>query len=236
MEPNTDYVSLHLAWIDEHKTYRPPFFESEYKTYKEQMVVVYQNINENQSYSVLNRYAYSTLTFDIKNQRHNQNAMRNLLKTIFPTETGSSSRKFFFITIGFDHDYFRISRVMPFIKQMLGWEWIVSCKANFEYHRKVDGCVKYHPHIHFFVGVDNPRFCKQRVIDCIWRVKDVPRLLGNNKSNIDVKKAGQHHMDYILLYKVPEKMEMVELDKKWRSKNNIPDFEKNWTDIQFVES
>lgn len=233
MNPNTDYTATHLQWLKRHPSYYPPYYEKySCNNYYDQMCLHYKTLMELHPAKKVNELAYRDLLADMYHQQNYDKTIRDLQKTICQGNTGSS-RKFFFVTIGFEHDLFTINKALFCIKQILGYEWVTSAKANFEFHRVVEGQIFEHPHVHFFIGTDDKKMCKSKIIGKIFRAKSCNSIV-SNENFIDVKVAEQYHMDYILLKKKDEKMPMVQLDKEWRQENNIPDFEKDWENIQFV--
>lgn len=237
MNPNTDYIAIHLQWIKKHPSYtndcwRPSGKTGDPTNYYDLMMCHYTALLDHNTRSLVNKTAYTDLCRDMARFETYEKTIKDIQKTICQGNTGSS-RKFFFVTIGFEHDLFTIPKALFCIKQILGYEWVTSAKANFEFHRVVEGQIFEHPHVHFFIGTDDKKMCKSKIIDKIFRAKSCSSII-SNKNFIDVKVAEQHHMDYILLKKKDEKMPMVQLDIEWRQENNIPDFEKNWEDIQFV--
>lgn len=211
----TDYKSAHLAWLKATKTFSPQY-ASDYRSdisYLEIMTSLYSNPNVNQQ--IAEKFFVADKTWFRKAIAISKEIDKqvNLLE---PTANSC-----WFVTIGFNHDTWTIEKCTKAIKNILGMDWIIKAKGNFELFRE-DG---QHPHFHMLL--ETPKGGKNDVIDRIFRPKYIQSIVAS-KNYIDVKVALPCHDKYIYLDKTSEKLQYIELDKEWRKKNNIPDYEKNW--------
>jgi len=127
-----------------------------------------------------------------------------------------------FITIGFNHQTWSVNKCLKVIKTVTELGWVKSCRAVFELHRD-NGL---HPHCHFYI-VPSVRYSKSKVLEKLWATAGIKGVV-LQKSFIDYKLAGDHHLNYIMLRKTCDKMPFVELDNKWRSDNKIGILEVDW--------
>lgn len=212
-----DYISAHLAWIRSHRTFTPRYAHDYTESYEDIMKQLYQN-----PYFRLNPdLAKKLWASDIAWQRRAivlANGMNNEVSKIIPNNYG-----LWFVTIGFNHQTWTVTDCCKIIEKILGMDWIISAKANFELFRENGE----HPHVHFIIKTEEP---KSRILDKLFRPLYVKKVV-LSKSFIDVKPMSDYHLKYIELDKQTAKQEFVDKDKEWRLKNKIPDYEKNWGTI-----
>jgi len=212
----TDFKSAHLSWISQET--KKGFIPKEYVDWK-----------YNISYLEMMRFTYSqpACTQEIAEMFYNADKKyvldklkisRSIDKKLQMLESTPDGR--WFVTIGFNHQTWNIQKCIKCIEKILGMDWIIKAKANFELFRENGE----HPHIHFLLETKEP---KSRILDKLFRPKYVKDIV-LARSFIDVKEAQPFHDKYINLDKQTLKQEYVEKDKEWRKKHNIPDYEKNW--------
>lgn len=213
-----DYKSAHLAWIKATKTFtckypqdiRPP------TTYYDVIRELYNNP------VVTQQHAKRFFIDDKKWFRESQLISKEIDKSVNAEVPKEINR--FFVTIGFNHQTWSISKCVKVIENILDMKWVKSAKANFELHRENGE----HPHVHFVIETDEP---KSRLLEKMFRPNYVKEVV-LNKSFIDCKVMAEYHLKYILLDKTEDKMDYVRKDIEWRKKNKIPDFEKNWENVK----
>lgn len=212
----TDYKAAHLNFIKEQS--QKGFIPKEYVDWK-----------YNIPYLEMMRFTYSqpAATQEVAEMFYNadkkwlldkQKISKSIDKRLQLLESTPDGR--WFVTIGFNHQTWNIQKCTKCIEKILGMDWIIKAKANFELFRENGE----HPHCHFLLETKEP---KSRILDKLFRPKYVKDIV-LARSFIDVKEAQPFHDKYINLDKQTLKQEYVEKDKEWRNKNNIPDYEKNW--------
>lgn len=208
-----DFKSAHLAWIHATKTFTPKYAHDYTLSYYDIMAELYNNPKCTQD------LAKKFFICDQKWFRECSRINKQVSKMV--DEVSPVDNNFWFVTIGFNHQTWSVSKCCKAIEKIISMEWIISCKANFELHRENGE----HPHIHFLLETKEP---KSRILDKLFRPKYVKDLV-LSKSFIDVKPAQEHHRKYIELDKQTDKLEYVQKDREWRIKNGIPDYQKNWS-------
>lgn len=121
-----------------------------------------------------------------------------------------------FVTIGFNHQEWTVSKCVQFVHDLLKLNWIVKCRVIFELHRE-NGL---HPHIHILMETKEK---KGKILQLLWKSKGIKKIV-LSKEFIDVKPAQGYHDQYINFQKKEDKMVFVEQDNKWRQANNIPSY------------
>lgn len=208
----TDHKNAHLAWIHKTKTFCPRY-PSDYRVpYLQVMTELYRDPRITQEMAQA-MYLSDKVWFAQSSQID-----KTLDKLVY--EKVVTPDNLWFVTIGFNHQTWRIDKCCSAIERILDMNWVTRAKANFELHRE-NGL---HPHVHFIIETKEP---KSRVLDKIFRPRYIKDLV-LARNHIDVKKAMPHHMKYIELDKTEDKMPYVEQDIKWREDNNIPNYEKDW--------
>jgi len=123
----------------------------------------------------------------------------------------------FFLTIGFNHQTYTIPKCVALIEKILTYDWILKCRAVFEFHRENGE----HPHCHFLITTSLPN--KSKFLEQIWAVKGIKTIV-LKKTFIDVQPALPRHTPYIMLDKADTKKIYIAKDIIWRKTNNIPEF------------
>lgn len=208
-----DFKSAHLAWIKSTKNFVPKFAHDYSEPYYDIMVELYRRE------FITQEFAEILFKADKKWFKETKKLSKEIDKKIDKEEPEQSG--YWFVSLGFDHNVWTIKDCHKIITSILKMEWVIQGKANFELHRENSE----HPHCHFLIETKEPF---SRIKDKIFRPQYVKNLV-KQKNFVDVKVATPTHHDYINLIKKEEKMSMVEKDIVWRKKNNIPDYEKNWT-------
>jgi len=130
----------------------------------------------------------------------------------------------FFLTIGFNHQTYTIPKCVALIEKILTYDWILKCRAVFEFHRENGE----HPHCHFLITTSLPN--KSKFLEQMWAVGGIKQVVlaqGNGKkcpTFIDAKPAEPRHIPYIMLDKADKKKQYIQKDIIWRKNNNIPEF------------
>lgn len=123
-----------------------------------------------------------------------------------------------FITIGFNHQTFKISDAVLVIRRICENKIFKEIRGVFEMFRENGE----HPHVHFLAEL-HETLPKSKILEKLWATKGIKKQV-LSKTFIDVKKAEDYHTNYILGIKKQEKMKYIEKDKEFRKKNNIPEF------------
>jgi len=209
-----DYKSAHLLWLKRTKDFIPSYtlVEATTKDYHELMEFTYSQKSATQE------YAHNRFLEDVKHYDNCVGAIRSVkieLQKMIPTPNG-----IWFVTIGFNHQTWSVTKCKKFIEKVLDMDWIIRAKANFELYRENGE----HPHVHFIIETKEP---KSRILEKLLRPQYAKEVV-LSKNFIDVKVCSDYHHKYINLDKQVDKMKYVEKDKEWRKKNSIPEYEKNW--------
>lgn len=125
-----------------------------------------------------------------------------------------------FVTLGFDDRVVKPIDMRNLCERMKKTYDLVTYVH--ELHRKDDsGKVVKHHHTHYLIRTDQ---AKSTIVKKIWGFAGIKKIMANQEK-IDVKnyKDGpyERYEKYISGDKVHEKLECVELDKKWRLENNL---------------
>lgn len=210
-----DYKSAHLAWINSTKSFTPKY-ASDYRSDISYFEVMKQIYNDS---ICTQEIAKSFFISDKIWFQQSFKVSKEIDKEIDKLEPTANSM--WFVTVGFNHATWSIKDCDKFITKVLEMEWVISAKANFELHR-TNGL---HPHCHFAIETKEP---KSKILDKLFRPLYAKKVIFS-KNFIDIKPMMEYHHNYIRMLKVEEKMECVDKDREWRKKNNIPDYEKNWS-------
>jgi len=148
---------LHLEWIKKHPGFVPDIpIQPQFKTYYEDM----QNFwiyNTKVCPDSVPMMANRWLADDIRLQQSYEARLRDKCK-----ELGVALKKHdWFATLNFK-DEEKMSVLIPKIKDLitkiLSFDWVLKCRAVFEYH----GSKGNHPHVHMLITTP---FTKSKVVD-----------------------------------------------------------------------
>jgi len=132
---------------------------------------------------------------------------------------GVKKRNEFFITVGFDDKNITIDKIKKCVKGLKEMSCGILEHMTIEKFRKDDsGKIYEHHHIHFIFCAD---YAKSKVLQFVYQ--KVQKYV-QSKNFVDIKECTDVRRKYVLGEKKSEKMECVELDKKWRSENNLGEF------------
>lgn len=204
---------LHLEWIKKNPSFVPelPLYPS-CKTYFEDMVFFYKSCAETSTPENMTMLGNRWLADDIRLMQSYEQRLRDKKKELHL----SDKKNVFFCTIGFNHQTFTIEKCVNVINAILSFQWVLSCRAVFEFYRENGE----HPHVHFLITTD---IFKSKVVEKLWATKGIKSIV-LKKTFIDVKQALDVHHKYIMLEKQEKKMPYVAKDIIWRQANNIPEF------------
>lgn len=198
-----DWKSAHLTFLWKHKNFIPKHAQDYTESYYDIMKEVYNHPACSQE------YARKMYLADLEWQKKSQKLEIELLKQL---DTKSTH----FITIGFNHQTWTVSKVKDIIERILCCDWISKCRIVFEYYR-TNG---EHPHIHILM---DSVLAKSKILEKIWALKGIKKIV-LSKSFIDYKVAGYQHTAYIAGEKTEDKMKYVQMDKEFRKQNAIEDY------------
>lgn len=213
-----DYKSLHLAWIKRTTSFTPKFAQDYTEPYYDIMVQLYKKP------VITNEIAQQFMTADMQWFNNCNLQLQKLTKSV----TKANPNQPIFVTIGFNHQTWSIPSCVKVIQTIVGYDWIESITAVFEYHRE-NGL---HPHCHMLIHLSEP-LAKCKVLEKIWAAAGIKKIvLANNGKKcstfVDYKIVEEYHYKYIKGEKQESKMPFVYKDRQWRKDNNIPDeFTKN---------
>lgn len=212
-----DYVAAHLQWIRDH-----PKFES-----KEHSVANLGKVNnvyfEKPSYietmtewyttsdsPFLNKIAYLNYKDDLKWMEESKQINLTLTKKDFETNVA-------FVTIGFNHQEFTISKAFELIKSILNSDKVLDGSFAVMENYRENGI---HPHVHMKIYYSGSTY-KSMLIQTMYRSKNAKKLI-LSKNFIDIKEFQPYHEEYLQGNKKENKIKYVEMDKNWREINKIP--------------
>jgi hypothetical protein len=214
----TDFMSAHLDWIKKNPTFSPKYAHDieDGRTYYKSIQDLYHTWQG--SDELKQCVAEKLYDSDMLWLEQSLEIKKLIVKKILTAKKLDPSE--WFVTIGFNHQTWTVDKCIKTISKLMDFDWVESCKANFELFRENGE----HPHCHFLIKTFEP---KSKVLEKLFRPKYVQEIV-LKKSFIDIKKAELYHYDYINLNKTHSKLPYVQNDVEWREKNGIPNFEKNW--------
>lgn len=203
---------LHLEWIKKNPSFIPDIpLRSGFRTYLEDMQDFW-NWNSQICPSGVSVMANRWLLDDMRLCDSYEQRLR--AKKL---ELGYSDRKLmFFCTIGFNHQTYTIQKCISVINKILSFDWVLKCRAVFEFHRENGE----HPHVHLMITTT---ITKSKVVEKLWATGGIKQIV-LKKNFVDVKLALDAHHKYILLDKQEKKLPYVAKDILWRRENSIPEF------------
>jgi hypothetical protein len=217
-----DYISAHLSWIRRNPSFSP-IDACCYKDGRTHYQVMSDFYAVNPATGVPVPQCVAKGYFKADRQWYEQSVcINNLITKEIIAETKLKPFEWF-VTIGFNHQTWTVAKCVNTISKLMDFDWVISCKSNFELFRENGE----HPHCHFLIKTFEH---KSKVLEKFFRPKYVQDIV-LKKSFIDIKKAELYHYDYINLVKTDAKMQCVNQDIVWRQQNKIPNFEKNWETI-----
>jgi len=145
-----------------------------------------------------------------------QIALQNDMKILCPAK---EKKNWWFMTVGFDDKIITIPDLIKYHNKVMKTKNIIFEKFVIENFRKNDdGEIYEHKHIHYLIKSD---LRKGEIIDRIFK-KCEKGLASRNFVDLKNDDTFENKLKYILGEKRKEKLECVEMDKKWRQENNIP--------------
>lgn len=231
-DPSEDYMSEHLSWLSGMPS---NFRQHEYKnsTHMEVMQLMYDQLKRNQlipsarkqwlalCYYWNDKYVYKkagAVSRDIDNKM--------LIQTV--------EIYWSFVTIGFNEQTLTLPKIIKVCEKVAHHRYVKHCLYAIEKHRE-NGV---HHHAHFLITW-NEKISSSICIQDFYKIAGIKEIV-TNKAFIDVKSLYKKKCDcqpyavydqYIRGQKKEAKMKYVEMDRKWRNDNGIPQF---W-DIQNQE-
>lgn len=205
------YKTHHLNWIRTHSQFLPEMAvwvptPPITTTYHEVMTEVYSHPN------YLQRWAFENLQRDI--WYHRTLSEMNLKIVNQMLQASDSQKKYWFVTLGFNHQTFSVSKMLSFIENLMSYEWITEFKGKFEIYRSNGE----HPHIHIIMAAEFP---KSKIVEKIHACRGAKGLI-LAKNFIDVKPCLPCHKLYLDGIKQDSKMPYVEKDIEYRNLHGIP--------------
>jgi len=202
-------ISSHLLWISQHPRFVPyNFIQLSGITYYESMQFLYTQQKCFLSLGIVE----TLLRGDLRHYNESIEFLNAITKQV-----SSVKNTDFFVTIGFNHQTYSISKCTSLINNLIKCDWVISCRAIFEFHRENGE----HPHAHFYLCT-NQQY-KSKIVEKIWAIKGIKSIC-LKKSFIDCKSAAPYHKDYINLNKTESKLQYIEKDRIWRLANSIPEY------------
>lgn len=221
-DPKGDYPALHLDWIHKHTAFCTAQ-SAPHCSYFDTMRSLYYDMKKDDKccacdritveHSRLNHTAYSFLNSDMRTANRNDSLMEKLNKRNIDMYGSKSAT--YFVTIGFNHQTFNVKSALAAVNNLVNKDFVISCKAVFEYYR-TNG---EHPHIHLIIEAKQMR--AGMLVTKIFQSAGMSKQV-LSRNFIDVKPKQEYHDKYIAGDKIPEKMACCEKDKKWREDNKIP--------------
>lgn len=207
--PNHDYKSAHLEWLEKTKSFVPSreVFEHKDADYYTVMKDLY-------SLDVyLQQWAYVNLMRDM---HHHRTITQILITCANKLSEKDKIGGRWFITIGFNHQTYCDKVMMKYMDTLKTFDWVQSLKAKFEIFR-TNG---EHPHVHMLMET---QLTKSKIIEKLMRCKGGSKLILKS-SFIDVKPWLPCHDDYLNGIKQDSKMSCCQKDEKYREEHGIPHY------------
>lgn len=202
---------LHLQWIKKHPTFVCDWcILTPNETYFDVMTLMYTQWDWNHRYSekCVDRY----FSDDLRVFEAYENSVA-VKKTEY--KIGVNVRKWF-CTLGFNHQTYNLSKCLAILQTIMGFSWVIKCKAVFELHTEAGE----HPHIHMILSAEES---KSKVIEKLWATAGIKSVM-LKKSFVSVEPYLVAHDAYLQLDKQDKKLKYVAKDIAWRKLNNIPEF------------
>jgi len=205
---------LHLEWIKKHPGFVPDIpLRPNFKTYYDDMQDFW-TWNTKICPGAVPMMADRWLLDDVRLSQTYDERLRQKCKDL-----GIVVKKHdWFATLNFPDTPNLIPKIKDLITKILSFDWVLKCRAVFEYH----GSKSTHPHVHLLITTE---LTKSKVIEKLWAAKGIKTLMNNKKNFIQVEdKILPAHYTYIKLEKELDKMPFVAKDIVWRRQNSIPEF------------
>lgn len=204
---------LHLEWIKKHPGFVPDIpLRPNFRTYFDDMQDFWM-WNTKICPGAVPMMADRWLLDDVRLLQSYDERLRQKCKDLGIVE----KKHVWFATLNFPDDPLLIPKIKDVIERLLGLEWVLKCRAVFEYH----GSKGNHLHVHILITTE---YTRSRVIDSLWAIGGIKKIMGKkNFVDVSTKTVPCHHK-YILLEKEEDKMPNVAKDIIWRLKNKIPEF------------
>lgn len=130
------------------------------------------------------------------------------------TKNVQSDRWFITVSVRPDSD---IAKLWKRCQKFMGMAKVQYIIANMDQ----SGAEEYkHPHVHWYVEYPKPLY-QSKVIQ-VFSCAFTDYIGGDNF--VDVKLGGEHHIKYCKGVKTDDKAEILELSRRYRQENNIPDY------------
>jgi len=224
----SEVKTAHLEWLSQHKNYIEPTCGYRYDLYREIIDkelykcfvtsvtwwAMRMSVEEFKIYLITCHFKGDVKSF--LNNSVSQPLIQSVISLVTPAVP--DSEKFWFITIGFNHQTWSVRSSINVIDSIVSNKIFKEIRGVFELFRENGE----HPHVHFLCRLlDN--LPKSKIIEKLWATKGIKKVV-LAKTFIDIKRAGQQHEKYILGDKTESKLSYCQKDKDFRKKNNIPEF------------
>lgn len=143
----------------------------------------------------------------------------------FIREVGDNFKKWYFVTVGYDDENITVDKMRSLSKKLSEKDCFREIRyVNEKFRRGENGEIYIHHHIHLLFESDLP---KSKIID---RVFETVNKSVKSKNFVDVKgykdkdlkgRTYESCLKYISGDKISSKKECLDLDKIWRSENNL---------------
>jgi len=130
----------------------------------------------------------------------------------------NANRKWFFMTIGFDDKTITVQGIKNAIDKLKDIKGIELDRYVVEKYRKDDlGKIYEHHHIHTIIYTD---YAKSKTVQFVYQ-KLKKYISGQNFVDCKREQPLDNYIKYINGDKTSNKLECIELDRKWRELNNL---------------
>lgn len=212
--PNTDYKTLHLAWLKEKKGFRPKIpCEDCFPNYYTQMEHAYRR-----GHLKLNTTAFLYLRDDYRHDKGGKSVSEEVAE-LFGDKVENKNPKFF-VTFNWTDSNFDVDHALRGVERLFNKAWVDEGRGVFEYH----GEKKNHPHFMCVIQVNKNKTLSK------FKEKMVTSYIANglNANFVDVKPWAPRHEDYVDLDKQQSKQEALDKDIIWRNEHGLAhEYKKN---------
>ena len=136
---------------------------------------------------------------------------------------GSFGDKVYMVTINYPDKYTGFAFMQQIVDSIKEKDWIKRIAWVHEYYTAKGN----HPHTHMIMTT-HKKFTPRRLAETIWATKNLKKYceaMNFVQVEKDMYRTWIDRLDYIVGNKREEKIDLLDLDRQWRSQNQIPEYE-----------
>lgn len=136
---------------------------------------------------------------------------------------GSSGEPVYMVTINYPDKFTDFAFMQEIVDRIREKDWVKKHEFVHEYHTEQGN----HPHTHMIMTC-HKKFTPRRLAETIFSTKNLKKYceaLNFVQVEKDTHRSWIDRHDYIVGNKKESKVHLLELDRRWREENNIPELE-----------